>query len=78
MKIQSLVTFIHDFVNGPDFGKNFNRVSGIPAAILDFRCNTGQKFSWRFVAQPLLGKVTKPFQFIPNGSEMPLKRSVWG
>ena len=23
-----------------------------------------------------LGKVTKPFHFIPNGSEMPMKRSV--
>ena len=61
------------------FLQNFNRVSGFPAAILlDFRCNIGQKFSWRFVAQPLLGKVTKPFHFIPNASEIPLKRSVWG
>ena len=58
--------------------KNFNRVFVFPAAILDFRCNIGQQFSWRFVAQPYLGKVTKPFHFIPNGSEMPLKRSVWG
>ena len=60
------------------FWQNFNCVSGFPAAILDFRCNTGQKISWRFVAQPLIGKVTKPFHFIPNGSAMPLKRSVWG
>ena len=60
------------------FWQNFNRVSGFPASILNFRCNTGQYFSRCFVAQPLLGNVTKPFHFIPNGSEMPLKRLIWG
>ena len=54
----------------------FNRVFLFPAAILDFGCNIWQQSSWLFVAQPCLGKVAKPFHFIPNGSKMALKRSV--
>ena len=60
--------FVHGFANGPDCWLNFNSASEFPAAILEFLCKSGQKVSWRFVAEPLLGKVSKPFRFIPNGS----------
>ena len=53
-------------------------ISGFVAAILD---------SWRaldliglhvFVAQPVLGKVTKAFHSTPSGSETTAKKPAWG
>jgi hypothetical protein len=71
-----IVNLFSILVNYSQFGKIF--ITGLAAAILDFRVVMEWQRLRHFVAPSYLGKVTKAQLLTPSGLEMATKRSAWG